>query len=375
MKIVADNKIPYLKGALESFAEVLYLPGKDICQKDILDADALITRTRTKCNQDLLEGTKIKFITTATIGYDHIDTDYCEKNGIFWTNAPGCNSSSVQQYIASALLTLAKKMKFNLSEKIIGIIGVGNVGSKVEKLARIIGMKVLLNDPPRERKEGKDKFVSLNEIIEKSDIITLHVPLNLKGIDKTFHLFDKNKLHLLKKGTILINTSRGEVVENNALKKVLKKKRIKATVFDVFEGEPDIDLQLLSLLTISTPHIAGYSKDGKANGTAMSVQALSRFFKLPLNNWYPENIEMTENNEIEIDGDGKMKQEIFTEAIIRTYNILKDDIQFRNNPKYFEKLRGEYPVRREFNSYTLKLKNVKANIIGGLKELGFNIYQ
>src|SRR5664279_6623023 len=175
MKIVADNKIPFLKGALEPYAEMIYLPGKQIEREILKDADALLIRTRTKCDEKLLEGTKIQFIGTATIGFDHIDTQYCNRNKIFWTNAPGCNSSSVQQYIAAALLKVASDNSFSLKDKTLGIIGVGKVGSKVEKFARTAGMNLLLNDPPRERLEDKKKFQTINTVLSKSDIVTIHV--------------------------------------------------------------------------------------------------------------------------------------------------------------------------------------------------------
>ncbi|GET29786.1 4-phosphoerythronate dehydrogenase [Prolixibacter sp. SD074] len=202
MKIIIDDKIPYIKGALEPFAEVVYLPGSKTTPEVVKDAGALITRTRTKCNRELLEGSGVKFIATATIGFDHIDTEYCSETGIEWTNAPGCNSGSVEQYIASALAVLSQKRHFALSGKTLGIVGAGNVGKKVARIAGAYGMKVLLNDPPRERAEGKSNFVSLDEILAQSDIITLHVPLNMAGEDKTFHLADDAFFAKAKKKTI-----------------------------------------------------------------------------------------------------------------------------------------------------------------------------
>lgn len=211
MKIVADDKIPFLKGALEPYAEVVYISGKQINREILKDADALLIRTRTKCSENLLEGTAVRFIGTATIGFDHIDTHYCNKNGITWTNAPGCNSTSVQQYIAAALLKLSYECHFNLKDKTLGIIGVGNVGSKVEMFARSIGMNVLLNDPPRARVEGKKNFHSLNTVLAESDIVTVHVPLYVVGEDYTYHLFNEESFRKFKKGAWFINTSRGEV--------------------------------------------------------------------------------------------------------------------------------------------------------------------
>ena len=271
MKIVADDKIPFLKGVLEPYAEVAYLPGNEISRKDIMDADALLIRTRTKCTESLLKDTRVRFIGTATIGFDHIDTQYCEKNKIIWTNAPGCNSASVQQYMAAAILKLASEFRFSLAGKTLGIIGVGNVGSQVEKLAKLLGMNVLLNDLPRARKEGDKNFVSLGEILYNSDIVTLHVPLNVVGEDSTYHLFDDKTFKKMKKGTWFINASRGEVTDTPSLKRALCSGKFGGAILDVWEHEPDIDIDLMSNTFLSTPHIAGYSTDGKANGTATFV--------------------------------------------------------------------------------------------------------
>jgi erythronate-4-phosphate dehydrogenase len=287
MKIIADDKIPFLKGVLEPYAEVVYMPGKLITRETLKEADALLTRTRTKCTESLLKGTSIRFIGTATIGFDHIDTKYCEKQKIKWTNAPGCNSSSVQQYIASALLKLAHDHRYSLKDKTIGIVGVGNVGTKIEKIARALGMNVLLNDPPRARLEGERNFVMLGNILYNSDIITVHVPLNFVGEDKTYHLFNEKSFKKMKKGAWFFNSSRGEVTETSAIKKALGSGKLGGAVIDVWENEPDIDLELMTKAFIATPHIAGYSTDGKANGTAIVVNSLSKYFDLPLKNWYP----------------------------------------------------------------------------------------
>ena len=373
IKIVADDKIPFLKGVLEPFADVIYLPPKEISRETVKDADALLVRTRTKCNADLLENLSVKFIATATIGFDHIDGAYCDANKIRWMSAPGCNSSSVQQYIASALVTIAANKKFKLSDKTIGIVGVGNVGSKVEKLASALGMKVLLNDPPRARKEGGEKFVSLDELIEKSDIITFHVPLNKAGVDKTFHLADEKFFEKFNKSKIMINSSRGEVVETNALKLAVKDGSVSDLVLDVWENEPNIDSELLELTDIATSHIAGYSADGKANGTAICVNALSEYFNLGLEkNWYPKEIPNPVNSSIiEMDCLGKTEDEIFSSAILSTYNIIEDDKRLRSSAHTFEKQRGDYPVRREFPYYSLKLSNCEKAIQEKLYQIKF----
>jgi erythronate-4-phosphate dehydrogenase len=373
MKIVADDKIPFLRGALEPYAEVIYCPGKDISNDLLLNADAMLIRTRTKCNEQLIRETTVKFIGTATIGYDHIDTRYCENNNIKWTNAPGCNSSSVQQYIASALVTIASDFKFSLKNKTLGVIGVGNVGSKVAKLAKILEMNVLLNDPPRARMEGGREFVKIERILAEADIITVHVPLTMAGEDKTFHLFDSIAFEKMKKGAWFINTSRGEVADNIALRNALHKSIPGGAVIDVWENEPDIDQELLSKVILATPHIAGYSSDGKANGTAMVVNYLSRFFHLPLENWYPENVPRPVSPQIMIDGGDKNGEDIIADAIIHTYNIKEDDKKFRLSPEDFEKQRGAYPLRREFPSYTVSLTNTSANVRSILEQIGFNV--
>jgi erythronate-4-phosphate dehydrogenase len=373
MKIVIDDKIPYIRRAFEPFAEVIYLPGSKTTPEVVKDADAIVTRTRTKCNEKLLGGSKVKFIATATIGYDHIDTDYCERAGIEWTNAPGCNAESVNQYIASALFSYSMKKRFDLKEKTIGIVGVGHVGSKVARLCEIIGMKVLLNDPPRERVEGPEQFVSLEEIQQEADIITFHVPLNMKGEDATFHMVDEKFIQNLEKKPLLINSCRGEVFDSESIKNALKTNKISGFIADCWENEPEIDLELLQMAGYGTPHIAGYSKDGKANGTQMSVQAISRFFNLGIDNWEPENVELPEKTTIEIDGNQRREYSILAEAVLSTYDIENDDEALRENPHLFEKLRGDYPVRREFDSYTIKTKNIENETLEKLIKMGFSI--
>jgi erythronate-4-phosphate dehydrogenase len=374
MKIVADDKIPFLKGALEEKGvEVCYLPGAKIAKKDIADAAGLIVRTRTKCGAELLEGSKIKFIASATIGFDHIDTVYCAKNGIFWTNAPGCNSSSVAQYFCSAALNLACEKNLDLSSMTIGIAGVGNVGSKVAKIAKALGMRTLLNDPPRERKEGGD-FVPLEKIISESDIITLHVPLNDHGIDKTFHIAGKDFFSAVRHAPIFINTSRGEVCDTKALKDAIRKQIISCAVIDVWENEPGIDLELLSLAKFATPHIAGYSTDGKANGTAMSVRAASRFFNLGADDWFPKNIPCPDNTELTISRTGN-ETSILSEIVNKTYDIRADDENLRKSPESFEKQRSEYYVRREFSAYSVNAEGIDEAALEKLKKIGFQIKQ
>ena len=371
MKIIIDDKIPYIKGAFEPFAEAVYLPGKETTPEIVKDADALITRTRTICNKKLLEGSRVKFIATATIGYDHIDTEYCKSAGIEWTNAPGCNAESVNQYIASALFSWSMRKREGLAGKTIGIVGVGNVGSKVAGTCETIGMRVLLNDPPRERIEGPEKFVSLEKIQKEADIITFHVPLNMTGSDATFHMGNETFLQNLSKRPLLINSCRGEVFDTEAIYNALEANDISGVILDCWENEPEIDLELLNLAEFGTPHIAGYSKDGKANGTKMSVQAVSRFFNLGIDNWQPKDVELPASTVVEIDGNQRREYSILAEAVLSTYDIETDDEALREAPHQFEKLRGNYPVRREFDSYTIKAKNIEKKTLEKLKKLRF----
>jgi erythronate-4-phosphate dehydrogenase len=331
-------------------------------------------RTRTQCNAALLKDSSVKFIASATIGYDHIDPGWCEANGITWTNAPGCNSGSVRQYIASVLATLSANFGLALENMTLGIVGAGNVGSKIALLGKALGMNVLVNDPPRARKEISTQFVPLEDILQASDIITLHVPLNETGVDRTLHLFGGAAFSRLGRRPILINSSRGEVVDTVALKNALKTGSVSAAVLDVWENEPDIDLELLSLLNIATPHIAGYSADGKANGTAMSVRALSRFFELPLAEWQPASIPEPEQSlRFLLDCNGKSPQQCLCEAIRHTYSVNGDDGNLRISPGTFEKQRGNYPLRREPEAFTVELKNARPALEKRLRELGFQI--
>lgn len=373
MKFIIDDKIPYIKGALEPFGEVVYLPGSKTTPEVVKDADALITRTRTICNEQLLKGSSVKFIATATIGYDHIDTEYCRQAGIQWTNAPGCNSKSVEQYVLSALSVLAEKNRFELKGKTIGIVGVGQVGSKVAKVCGLLGMNVLLNDPPRERIEGPAQFVGFQEIMSQSDIISFHVPLTMNGEDATFHMADTLFFNSLGRRPIVINTCRGEVKDTFAAETAAERGQISGLVVDCWEREPNIDRKLLQLVDIATPHIAGYSKDGKVNGTTMSIQAISRFFKLGIDDWQPEGVDLPERTTIHLDGKNKSDEEIIKEAVLFTYDVSEDDKRLRMNPEKFEQLRGDYPVRREYPVFTIHPENINKKTLNKLNKLGFKL--
>jgi len=343
MKVIVDNKIPFIQEAIGKIADVIYAPGKDFTPALVKDADALIIRTRTRCNRELLEGSRVRFIATATIGFDHIDTEYCRQAGIVWKNAPGCNSASVAQYLQSTLLLLELLKGKKLPEMTIGIVGVGNVGSKVAEVARELGMRVLLSDLPREDEEGSAGFSPLSLLAAECDILTFHVPLYKEGKYKTFHLADDTFFRSLQYRPVIVNTSRGEVIETSALLKALETGLISDAVIDVWENEPDINLTLLNKVFIGTPHIAGYSADGKANATRMSLDSLCRHFGIQADYHIvppePENPIIIASTP--------------TEAYLKMYDPRKDCEALRAHPELFEKLRGDYPLRREKTAFSV----------------------
>jgi erythronate-4-phosphate dehydrogenase len=276
------------------------------------------------------------------------------------------------QYIAAALLKTSREFRFVPGEKTLGIIGVGNVGSKVEKLALNLGMKVLINDPPRAREEGEKGFSDFETVVREADILTLHVPLTFVGKDKTYHMVNDKIIKKMKKGAWLINSSRGEVAETNPIKRALDSGRLGGAILDVWEHEPDIDHALMQKAYIATPHIAGYSTDGKANGTSIVVNELARFFNLGLKDWYPADVPVPSDAEFSINGKGKSPESIVREAVEHTYNISEDDLRLRFSPSDFEKQRGDYPLRREFTAYKVILTNSNKKVEKLLKNLGFN---
>ena len=340
MKIVADKYIPFLEGVFEPYAEVVYKDGMEICHEDVADADVLIIRTRTKCNANLLEGSKVRMIATATIGMDHIDQEYCRNHGISVRNSEGCNAGGVLQYVFSALYGMAARKGIKLDGATMGIVGVGHVGKKVEAMARYLGFNVLLCDPPRAAAEGEDAFCSLEYLLANSQIVTMHVPLD----ETTRGMADEDFFMLMPPGAIFINAARGEVVNDNALMQAVPK--LGAVAIDTWNNEPDINLELLDMVDIATPHIAGYSYQGKQNATALAVQAVAKFFGISvLYDYYPK-ADVPDHEPIQLDLREKTHGE---RAAVFQYNypIFTDDFRFRMEPENFEKLRSEYQYRRE----------------------------
>lgn len=362
--IIADNKIPYLKGVLEPYARIDYLSPEQIDACAVRDADILLIRTRTKCNHTLLDGSRCRYIATATIGYDHIDAAYCREQGIEWINCPGCNAASVGQYILSSLLAWSKSCRKPLHECTLGIVGVGHVGSIVARYARLLGMRVLLNDPPREETEGAAEFTSLENICREADVITFHTPLTRGGKYPTFHLANARFFNSLANAPLLINTARGEIVETEALKQALNKEQVSAVILDCWENEPHIDQALLAQAFIATPHIAGYSADGKSTATRMIVEAVSRWIgcDIPTQGITPP---APAQPLIDLKGVSTPLQT----AVWDTYNPFDDDLRLRKSPETFEMQRGLYPLRREFGAY--HIQGASATDCSILEKLGF----
>lgn len=319
-KIVIDSAIPYINGVFEPWCDVVYAAGKDIDSEMVRDADAMVIRTRTRCNKSLLEGSKVKVISTATIGMDHIDADYCREAGIAFFNAPGCNADAVMEYVFAALNAVSAKKGLDLQGRTLGVIGVGHVGSKVADMGLRRGFKVLKSDPPREKAEGSSGFTPLNEILSQADIVTLHIPLWTENVD----FAGKEFFAALKPGAVFINASRGEVVDECALKAAAPK--LGAVVLDVFRNEPNIDRELLEMADIVTPHIAGYSNVGKINGTVAAVRRVA------------EVLDIEDLKQFSIIHNHKPYD-------IESYDITADDAALRNAPDSFESLRSHYRLR------------------------------
>lgn len=317
MRVLVDKYVPFLSGVLEPYAEVQYLEPEEFTPERVSEADALIVRTRTKCNAALLEGSKVRFIATATIGFDHIDRAYCASHGIYWTNSPGCNAQAVCDYVEEALQEVFAD---RLSGRCLGVVGVGHVGSLVVKMAERRGMRVLVNDAP------KQLGVSLDEIAKNCDVITFHTPLTKTGDYPTYHLCDATFLSLCRPDALIINAARGGIVDEIALKASNH-----PCVIDTWEGEPHINTDLLAYARLASYHIAGYSMQGKVNASRNCLQRLCEQLGLPALDIPVQ----TPHAEQHTTGPGDSEPG-WLERVSRT---------LKNRPQDFEYLRGSYPLR------------------------------
>lgn len=361
MKIVADSHIPYLKGVLEPFFKVDYIPGHQIDREQVKDADILIVRTRTSCNRDLLNGTRVRYIASATIGYDHIDTQYCEANGIKWVSAPGCNAAAVQQWVGAVIARWLYAKGKSPNGLTMGVVGVGNVGSKVVTLGKAMGMNVVCCDPLRVESENLSDFLDLDELLSIADIISFHVPLTKSGKYPTFHMLNEANLQLCKSNALFINSSRGGVVDESALIKFLWGNPNADAAIDVWEGEPNYNRQLAEKLLVATPHIAGYSLEGKVMATKMVIDSISNHFGLGINPWWPYPNPLAEKLTI-------THADNLIDAVGKSYSIENDDI--RNTSKSFEEFRNGYSYRRDFTGFEILNVGIDSE---KMVELGFRL--
>lgn len=375
MKIIADENISFVKEAFSGFGDVVLVAGRSINREIIEDATILLVRSVTPVNKELLEGTSVRFVASATIGIDHIDTDYLQEMGIGFAYAPGSNSQSVAEYVVSALFCMENNLNRPLEGMTLGIVGVGNIGSKVYHYAKTLGLKCLLCDPPKKRMTGGEIYIPLNQIVEESDILTFHVPLVTNGEDSTYHIVNSNLINRMKKNAVLINTSRGKVVDEKSL--LEQKDRFGGIVLDVWESEPSINTEILKIVDIGTPHIAGYSFEGKIRGTKMIYDAACAFFFVkpvwnPSKNYFSEIIK-----EIDISSFAKP----IGSSVHSAYDICQDhmllsgiiDIDKSEQGRYFDDLRKKYSFRREFTHYLVKHSPDQKREAAIISELGFPV--
>ena len=362
MLIVADENIPLLDAFFESFGEIRRVPGRSIDRATVEQADVLLVRSVTNVNRALLEGSKVRFVGTCTIGTDHLDLDYFQQAGISWSSAPGCNARGVVDYVLGSLLTLAEIEGADLKQRTYGVVGAGEVGGRLVEVLKALGWNVLVCDPPRQSAEGGD-FVSLEQVIERCDVISLHTPLKKHGAQSTWHLFDRDRLSQLKPGTWLINASRGPVVDNAALRNVLLQREDLQAVLDVWEGEPEVDVALADLCVLATPHIAGYSLDGKQRGTAQIYQAFCDFLGQPATVSLSELLPAPWLAQVTLNAqtDPAWALAMLCRGV---YDPRRDDADFRRSlvgsvseqRAAFDALRKHYPLRREIDGLQVRVE-------------------
>ncbi|KNH26813.1 erythronate-4-phosphate dehydrogenase [Pseudomonas syringae] len=362
MLIVADENIPLLDAFFAGFGEIRRVPGRAIDRATVEQADVLLVRSVTNVNRELLEGSKVRFVGTCTIGTDHLDLDYFQQADITWSSAPGCNARGVVDYVLGSLLTLAEIEGADLTRRTYGVVGAGEVGGRLVKVLQGLGWNVLVCDPPRQAAEGGD-YVSLEQIIEQCDVISLHTPLDKQGPQSTWHLFDENRLNQLKPGTWLINASRGPVIDNAALRQVLLEREDLQAVLDVWEAEPEVDVALAELCVLATPHIAGYSLDGKQRGTAQIYQAFCQFLDQPEQVHLSDLLPAPWLSAVTLNADSDPAW-VLAMLCRGVYDPRRDDADFRRSlvgnvseqRAAFDALRKHYPLRREIDGLKVRVE-------------------
>lgn len=375
MKIVADENIPLIGRFFGEFGEVVELPGRKITRNDLLDADILIVRSITKVNQALLEGTPIKFVGSCTIGMDHIDTAYLESNNIKYTNAPGCNANSVVEYLLSCLSILTETHDLHWNSLSVGIIGYGNVGSLLARRLKKLGITFQAYDPFLDNPD----LVSFDEVL-KCDVITLHVPLTKDTDYPTYHMFNDKVLSHMRSDQVLINASRGAVIDNQALLRILNQDSGFTAILDVWENEPHIDTELAKKVFIGTPHIAGYSFDGKVAGTEMVYRRLCQVLGFPLRHSSGQFLEEPSLSKMSFTSTADIDWSIHT-AIRACFDVRHDHSLLQRSLRLpeddrkaaFDLFRKNYRCRREFSGIKIQLKQVNSELHTKFKALGFNV--
>lgn len=376
-----DKNNPYVAEAFRDYGDVRVLGTAEFTRETVRDADALVVRSETKVTRELLDGSRVRFVGSATIGTDHVDLDFLKQAGIGFASAPGCNANSVADYVVAALLRHASQHRRGLAGKTLGIVGVGNVGSRVAHRARALAMRVLENDPPRARNERLPHFVSLDEVME-ADFVTLHVPLTRQGPDATYHLFDAARIARMKRGSVLLNTARGAVVETAALKEALGSGHLSAALLDVWENEPAIDTDLLKMVELGTSHIAGYSFDGKLNAVRMIHKALGEFYSLKGSWSVPSKLPPPTVEQLTYETAAGLDVEHALREVVRScYDIGADDEALRTllalqpgeRVAAFRRLRANYGVRREFLATTVRLVPDHGALRRVLEAQGFRV--
>lgn len=380
LTIVADENIPLIEPFFAELGEVIRVPGRKISPEDVREADVLLVRSVTTVDAALLSGSRVRFVGTCTIGTDHIDQQWLSDQGIGFSSAPGCNAWGVVNYVLSALTVLAEQEGFAWTDKVVGIVGRGNVGGRLNQTLNRLGVTTWVCDPFKEG-DGQANYCGLDELIERSDIISLHTPLTRSDAHPTWHLLDAARLASLKPGTVLINSSRGPVIDNDALKALLRTRSDLNVVLDVWETEPTPDAELLELVDLATPHIAGYSQEGKWNGTDMIYRALCHQFGLPARVKLAGITPMPPVKSLSFNLTAE-PWDAFFRAVRLVYDLRADDHRMRralarttSPAETFDLLRKNYPVRREFSSLRIKQKRCPVELQQLFKAAGFKLLQ